>query len=96
MSQEAGAAARVVPNVGDPVVWGHGWHARFEGLPHSDVCLQRWYTCVKYACKVCGKQRKSIATDFFYQCAKCPYKICEPCALDRLEWRAHVCAPPPS
>ena len=96
MSQEAGADDCVVHAVDDPVEWGHGWHARFEGMPPSDVCLERWYTCVKYACQVCGKKRKSIMARHFYQCAQCPYKICEDCVLYRLEWRAHVCAPPRS
>ena len=96
MSQQAFAADPKNDPELDPVDWGLGEHARFEGMPRSNVCLERRFRCVKYACQVCGRKRKSIKAYPFYQCQDCPYKICVDCVLYRPEWRKHVCAPPRS
>ena len=81
------------PVAADPVEWGHGWHARFDGMPPSKVWLCPDYGCVKYKCQVCGRQHKSIMETTYFYCKKCPYKICEDCVLYRPVWRTHVCPP---
>jgi len=81
------------PITADPVEWGRGWHARFDGMPPSKVYLCPDYGCVKYTCKICGTPHKTCKETAFYYCKKCPYKICDECVQHRPEWRAHVCPP---